>query len=349
MNAKKWSGGFSVASLIMAILFAVNWMIGIGQPVQARSEVLETTVPAPPAVTLPTASEPTAPTVPTEPEPEPSGPSQVYLACEAAAREMDAGHVLVYDAAAEKMLFCSTDPTDRLYPASISKLYAAMVALMYLEPEEVITAGEELSKVKKGSSIAYIKKGHKLKVEMLVEAMLMPSGNDAAFVVAAAAGRKIAGDPKLTAGAAVDVFNEEMNRQALRLGLMNSHFANPDGYHDDDHYSCPRDVAMVAALALQDPIVSKYIGMQQDSVVFESGQHITWYNTNRLLNPDSPYYTPWAVGMKTGSTKEAGNCLLAAFEKDGRQIIVGIFGAESKTERYEDALRLLEICTQPTR
>jgi D-alanyl-D-alanine carboxypeptidase len=53
--------------------------------------------------------------------------------------------------------------------------------------------------------------------------------------------------------------------------------------------------------------------------------------------------------MKTGSTKEAGNCLLAAFEKDGRQIIVGIFGAESKTERYEDALRLLEICTQPTR
>ena len=177
----------------------------------------------------------------------------------------------------------------------------------------------------------------------------MPSGNDAAFVVAAAAGRKIAGDPKLTAGAAVDVFNEEMNRQALRLGLMNSHFANPDGYHDDDHYSCPRDVAMVAALALQDPIVSKYIGMQQDSVVFESGQHITWYNTNRLLNPDSPYYTPWAVGMKTGSTKEAGNCLLAAFEKDGRQIIVGIFGAESKTERYEDALRLLEICTQPTR
>lgn len=342
MNARKWSGGFSAASGIMALIFTINWILGIGQPVQAQAADPEPTVPPVVMVTLPTTPSEVPETTPTVP----AGPTEVYLACEALAKQMDAGHVLVYDATAEEMIFCSTDPTDLLYPASISKLYAAMVALLYLEPDEVITAGDELSMVKKGSSIAYIRKGHKLKTEMLIEAMLMPSGNDAAFVVAAAAGRKIAKDPDLSAKEAVAAFNDEMNRQAFRLGLINSNFTNPDGYHDDDHYTCPRDVAVMAALALNNPIVSKYIKMQQDSVVFESGQHITWYNTNRLLNPDSPYYTPYAVGMKTGSTKEAGNCLLAAFRKDGRDIIIGIFGSESKTERYDDALRLLEICSK---
>ena len=206
-------------------------------------------------------------------------------------------------------------------------------------------AGDELSLVKPGSSIAYISRGHSLTVEMLIEAMLLPSGNDAAFVLAAAAGREIAGDPNLSGTAAVEVFNQEMNREALRLGLMGTHFSNPDGYHAEDHYSCPRDVALIAALALKDPVISRYIGLQQDSVVFASGQHITWYNTNRLLNPDSPYYSPEAIGMKTGSTREAGNCLLAAFQRDGRKIVIGIFGSENKTDRYTDAMALLDAVT----
>ena len=331
MKDKKWCFGLCAASFVLAGVFTVSTLLRSMPPAQASMPQI--------VVPVTTAPPTTAPTVPTT---EPTGPALWYLTCESLAKDMDAGHILVYDATQESMLFCSTDPTDRMLPASISKLYSALVALMYLEPEWVITAGDELKLVKPGSSLAYIGRGHKLTVEMLIEAMLLPSGNDAAFVLAAAAGREIAADPKLSGTAAVEVFCQEMNREALRLGLTGSHFANPDGYHDDDHYSCPQDVALMASLALKEPVIAKYIGLQQDSVVFESGQHITWYNTNRLLNPDSPYYSPQAIGMKTGSTREAGNCLLAAFQQGQRQIIIGIFGSENKTQRYADALSLLE-------
>lgn len=331
MKDKKWCIGLCAACFMMAVAFTVSTVLRSLPSVQASMPQIVI-----PVTTAPPVTEPTVPTT------QPPGPALWYLACENLAQDMDAGHIFVYDATGETMLFCSTDPTDRMLPASISKLYTAVVALMYLEPEWIVTAGDELKLVKPGSSLAYIGRGHRLTVEMLIEAMLLPSGNDAAFVLAAAAGREIAGNQELSGTAAVELFCQEMNREAMRLGMMGSHFTNPDGYHDDDHYSCPQDVALMASLALKEPVIAKYIALQQDAVVFESGQHITWYNTNRLLNPDSPYYDPQAIGMKTGSTREAGNCLLAAFQQGKRQIIIGIFGSGNKTQRYKDAMALLD-------
>ena len=177
-------------------------------------------------------------------------------------------------------------------------------------------------------------------VEMLVEAMLLPSGNDAAYVLAAAAGRAAAGNQSLGSSAAVGVFVGQMNEMGQEVGLANTHFVNPDGYHDSAHYSCPRDLARIGALALNDPVIAQFASMSRDTVRFVSGESVTWDNTNRLLNPDSELYCPESVGLKTGYTNRAGFCLLSAFRRGDRQVLVGIFGAKDKLSRYSDAAAL---------
>ena len=255
---------------------------------------------------------------------------------------MDGSHIFVWDVEGETMLYSSTDARESLYPASITKLFSAWVALQYLEPDRKVTAGRELGLLKPGSSTAYIAYGSVLTVEMLIEGMLLPSGNDAAYVVAAAAGRVILEDEKANHANAVEAFVAEMNRRAEELGLTGTHFENPDGYHSESHYTCPQDLARIGMLALQEPVIARYARCRSDSVRWVSGETCTWYNTNRLLNPDSPYYSPAAVGLKTGYTKQAGYCLLAAFEGEGT-LLVGIFGAKEKTSRYENAVKLTEI------
>lgn len=279
--------------------------------------------------------------------PETTAPTEIpeaVLACAAYAEKMDACAAFIYDAAQEKMIFSSTEGTQQLYPASVTKLFSAWVALSLLEPHKVVTAGEELKLVQPGSSRAYIGSRCRLTVEMLIEAMLIPSGNDAAYVVAAAAGRALLKDEKADAGSAVAAFLAEMNRLAQELGFENTHFANPDGYHAEDHYSCPNDIARMGALALENDVIAKYIRLQQDSVVFASGERIAWYNSNHLLNRQSPYYAPSAVGMKTGYTEQAGHCLLAAFHEGEQTMLVGIFGSASQYQRYADAAALYELC-----
>lgn len=350
MTGQKLSGVFAAASLVLVLLFAGNWLVTRGQAARTgwprETEAAQTapteTQEEPTQVTLPEETEQTQPTQTEAAETEPRD-MELWQALEAGAEGMEAGCIFVYDTAAEQMLYCSTDGAEMLYPASITKLYSAYVALLYLEPDTVVTAGEELTLVQPGSSTAYISRGCRLTVEMLIEGMLLPSGNDAAYVLAAAAGREIAVDPGLDALQAVQIFVAEMNREAYRLGLKNSRFANPDGYHAGGHYTCPEDIALIAALAMREPTIARYVGMQQDTVVFESGEWITWYNTNGLLNPQWQYYIPSALGMKTGYTSEAGYCLLAAFPGREEHVLVGVFAGETKNGRYTYAAELLEI------
>ena len=316
---------FAGGTAVMALLFLAGALKPPEIPAQEVLAVVETTPPSPET------------TAPTEPDPR-------AAACERVGEKITAGHVFVYDTTRQEMLYCNTASTDTLFPASITKLFTAYVALEILEPDIVITAGKELGLLQPGSSTAFIAYGSRLTAEMLVEAMLLPSGNDAAYVLAAAAGRALAGE--VSAKEAVAAFMEEVNLRATRLGLVNTHFVDPDGYHAEDHYSCPADLATIGELALGSDIIAKYAGLQQDSVVFKSGETITWYNTNRLLNPESAWYCEAAVGLKTGYTKEAGYCLLAAFQREGGHILVGIFDAENKLSRYGDAADLYRAATE---
>lgn len=276
-------------------------------------------------------TEPPVTTVPEETEPQPT---------EDPVPEMTATMAVVADGPSGKILYTRGDLHTKVYPASVTKLFSAFVAMQYLQPEDLCTAGEELSLVGAGSSMAWIYKGQTVTAEMAVQGMLMNSGNDAAYILAAAAGRKIAGDENLGAGEAVKVFVQEMNDQAAALGMADSHFCNPDGYHDDNHYTSLADLVTIGQLSMLNETIRKYAAMPEGDVVYKSGQTNHWINTNSLLHEESPFYAPSAVGLKTGHTDGAGYCLLSAFRRDEGYTIVGVFGSASYDHRFRDTLLL---------
>lgn len=334
--------------LVMAL------MLGIGIPAAAEETVPAANGATAPAETNPAVTEQTEPeqTVPEEtaPEEETGGyivdtESDMYKVLDALAPELKSDQILVYDATNDVIFYTRSLEGEKLYPASITKLYSAYVALQYLNPEEVLTAGDELDLVKPGSSVAYIGRGHQLYARTVVEAMMLPSGNDAAMVLAAAAGRRIAGDESIGPEEAVRVFVAEMNRMAEELGFERSNFANPDGFHLGCHYTCLNDMARIAKLALEDKTISRYIRRYEDDVVFVSGQTIKWKNTNLFLSPEDGFYRGDAIGMKTGFTNQAQYCLMSAFKcSDGRTVVVGAFGTADEYDRLRDTLKLINAC-----
>lgn len=273
----------------------------------------------------------------TTPEPE-------LTLAELPAGTLHASHAVIYDVTEHRAIYLhNTTKTDRIYPASTTKLFTAWLALQYLDPAEVVAAGDELDLLASDASIAYIKKGHCLTAEMLVEAMLLPSGGDAAYVIAAAAGRKIAKSNNITGKKAISTFVDEMNRRLASMGLNGTHFSNPDGYHADDHYSTLEDMAAIGALALDNATIMKYAVLKSDRVVYASGQTNTWTNTNELIDPESISYCAEAIGLKTGSTDEAGYCVMTATRgADGRYYIIGVFGSPTGSGRFFDAATLIK-------
>lgn len=272
--------------------------------------------------------------------PEPD--SAIYQICDRLAADMEARHLFVYHTGTNQMLYSKTTGNGKLFPASITKLFSTYVALQYLDPDTIITAGSELDLVHEGSSVAYVSEGSQIRVKMLVEGMMLPSGNDAAIVLAAAAGRVIAQDEALAAEDAVQVFVDEMNRQADLLGFEMSHFTNPDGWHTGSHYTCMNDMARISSLALGNDTIRRYMGLGRDETNFYSGQYVIWENTNLLVLEGSGFYRTDAIGMKTGFTRPAGYCLMSAFSFEEGDIVIGQFGYVNKNSRFTDAIALIK-------
>lgn len=254
-------------------------------------------------------------------------------------RAITAQQYFVYDCESGEFVTISGTETDRIYPASVTKLFTAYLALTYLPATQRVTAGDVLNKVAYGSSVAELQEGDALTVAELVEGMLLPSGNDAAYVLAEAAGKVLDKEAESTT-AAVDAFVAEMNRQAAVLGMTGTHFANPDGIHADDHYTTFQDVVTMGLLALEDPTILSFTALSQDSKTLGSGVK-TWKNTNALVDANSEYYCPYAIGLKTGQTPMAGSCLLSAFEIRGTTLLIGVFGCPEEDGRFADTLQLL--------
>ena len=246
----------------------------------------------------------------------------------------------VYDGNSRSILY--TKGGDRVvYPASTSKLMSILCALQYMDADEIVMVGEEQSLVDAQSSRAYVRAGQRLTVEQLVEGMLLPSGNDAAYALAAAAGRRIGGE-HLPATEAVKAFMTAVNEYGKTLGLVGTHFTVPDGLADGEHYTTVEDILLIARAAMAQPLIARFAALPQAHVVYESGESIDWVNTNQLIQPESPYYSPYVTGLKTGSLTR-NYCLIFTAEKDGKSYIVGLFGGREKNDRYEDATQILRV------
>ena len=134
-----------------------------------------------------------------------------------------------------------------------------------------------------------------------------------------------------------------MNARAAELGLNGTHFDTPDGVDTDSHYTTMADMLSIALLVREQPLIRHYTGLAESTVTYENSETHTYRKTNFLLQPDSKYYHPDACGMKTGTTKKAGSCLMSLFHNGEGYVLIGVFGCPKYEDRFADALQLYAL------
>lgn len=254
---------------------------------------------------------------------------------------LTAAAILLYDEEADTILFGREIDTPR-QPASLTKLLTGITALENCPEDAVFTVEQEmLDPVMYDASKAGLEAGMELTLRQLLEALMLPSGCDAGYVIAAGVGRRLAGDDSLPALQAVELFCEVMNETAKRLGADNSHFVNPDGYPHEQHLSTARDLLAIAQAARQVPLLREIMAESRAEVT-AGGKTLAWNNTNALLREDSGYYMPGVTGMKTGYARAAGYCIAVSATLGGREYIAIVLGCPSNKDKYSDVRLLFE-------
>ncbi len=255
-------------------------------------------------------------------------------------RHTKSPRIALYDLSAQTMLY-SKNGDEACSPASLTKLMTAIVALENASSADVLTAGDELYLLDPESSRAGIYIGHQFTLEQAIQGLLLKSGNDAAYVIAAQIGHKM--DESLTGKAAIDLFCQKMTQKAKELGCQNTTFLNPDGIDMDGHHTTANDLLRIAVYALKQPLIAETVAAEQITTTFLSGQTKTWVNSNKLLLSGNSYAYEGATGMKTGTTDGAGNCLISCATRDGRTVLCVLLGAETDALRWNETIELLNL------
>jgi len=230
---------------------------------------------------------------------------------------------------------------ERMYPASTTKILTALLTMETCRRDEVVRVGSELNLVPLESSVAGLVMGQELTVEELLYALLLPSGNDAAYVLAVHIARQENPGLDLSDREAIRWFVDMMNDRAEEIGMKDSHFTNPDGYNHSSHYSTACDLALLAQKAMEYPLFQQIVA----TAVYEpgnspDGQKLVWENTNELVVEGSPNYYSGATGIKTGHTEQAGYCLVAAAARGDRQVLSVVLNS-SESRIFKDSINLL--------
>lgn len=236
-------------------------------------------------------------------------------------------------------ILAGKDANKKMYPASTTKIMTAILAIEMGNLSDVITVDEKTPFEITGSHIA-LEPGEVLTLKDLLYALMLPSANDAATVIAK------------HYGGSTEEFAKLMNNKAKELGALNTHFANPHGLHDENHYTTATDLAIITKYAMQNETFRTIVGTKKYEIQPTNKKSETRYftNLNKMLycstssqiNINGKWISPLydgTIGVKTGYTPEAGNCLVSYVEKnDTRLIAVAMNGVS--LEMYEDAHNL---------
>lgn len=250
-------------------------------------------------------------------------------------------YCVMYDVQGKQVLY-SKNAEEKAFPASTTKIMTAAIMLENTEKDTVFTAGDEQSLVQPGSSLAYLNVGSRLDRDMILDAIMLPSGNDASYCAAAVTGRIIAGKEDLPADEAVNVFINKMNEKAEEIGCKNTNFTCPDGFHDDNHYTTAMDLLRITLYSENFPEIAASGKKTYRELEFLSGEYIYWNNSNKLIQPDSDDYYTYATGLKTGMTDYSGHCVVATAERFGHELIIVCLGSESAAVRWNDTRALFD-------
>ncbi len=254
-----------------------------------------------------------------------------------------ARNALLVDADYGEVLF-EQNAHDKAYPASITKVMTALLVLeavnsKLVDLDAVVTVPEAaMEGLAADGSTQNIDPGEQMSVRNLLYCLMVASANEAANILA------------IYVSGSVSAFVEQMNQRAQELGCTGTHFTNPHGLHNDDHYTTAYDIYLMVQEALKDPLFQTIAGTKTYEVPatnLHDARKMT--NTNRLISRAEYLYEP-CTGVKTGSTGEAGLCLVSSATKDGRTLIAVVLGASSvklengntELQQFTESKRLLE-------
>ena len=225
---------------------------------------------------------------------------------------------------------------QKMYPASTTKILTAILSIEKGNLNDKVTVSKTaIAQMKPGYTSAYLSEGEIISVEDLLKVLLINSANDASNVLA----EYISGS--------IDSFVTLMNEKSKELGCTNTHFVTTNGLHDDNHYTTAKDLAIIARYCMQNETFRKIVSMKKCVIpATNKSEERIYKNTNDLINPTSGYYYPSCIGIKTGFTSEAKNCLISACSKNGLQVIAVVLGASitenHKSARYVDSKTLYD-------
>ena len=250
-------------------------------------------------------------------------------------------YCVMYDVQGRQVLY-SKNADEKAFPASTTKIMTAVIMMENTTSETVFKAGDEQSLVQPGSSLAYLNVGSELDRDMILDAIMLPSGNDASYCAAAVTGRLIAGNEELPADEAVNVFINTMNEKIKEIGCKNTNFTCPDGFHDDNHYTTAMDLLRMTLYSQNYPEIAASGKKSYRELEFLSGEYIYWNNSNKLIQPGNDYFYTYATGLKTGMTDYSGHCVVATAERFGHELIIVCLGSESAAVRWNDTIALFD-------
>jgi D-alanyl-D-alanine carboxypeptidase (penicillin-binding protein 5/6) len=194
---------------------------------------------------------------------------------------------------------------DRVLPiASLTKMMTALIVVDRAPPDARVRVTKE-ALAYKGSAVGVLARGKRIKLETMLNGLLLPSGNDAAIALAQRMSGTVAG------------FVQRMNERAGDLGLACTRFSSPDGFQDAGNHSCAIDLAEMARAVLDEPRLARIVRRRRAVLPFPiKGGRIYLFNNNPLLRTGYP----GTIGIKTGYTDAAGRCLVAAARRNGRRL-----------------------------
>jgi D-alanyl-D-alanine carboxypeptidase len=220
----------------------------------------------------------------------------------------------------------SKNPKKKMNPASITKIVTAIYAIEHSDLEDVVTVSENAANTE-GSTV-YLLPGEKISLDQLMKGMMVNSGNDAAVAIA-----------EHTEGS-VNSFVKKLNEFLKEdVGVNNTHFENPHGLYDENHYTTAYDMAKITSYALKNDVFRNFFGI--DSFEWKSeGWKTTLFNHHKLVKGELPY--PEVTGGKNGFITEANHTLVTSAENDGLSVVAVTLNAQSKRAIYADTTSLLD-------
>lgn len=237
---------------------------------------------------------------------------------------VSAAQAILIEESSGKVLY-EKNADEKAYPASTTKIMTALLVLETLEKydsplDQKVTVPKEAEGVE-GSSL-YLKAGERIYLQDLLYGLMLQSGNDAAVALAV-----------ITAGS-TEAFVEAMNHKAGVLACTNTHFVNPNGLFDENHYTTVRDMAVIAREAMAHKAFRTIVAAPSWDADREESDFEHFYNKNKTV-----HQFKGGTGIKIGFTKASGRTLVASSSRNGRDLICVVMGAPNW---FNDAYTLME-------